>query len=127
MQIPRKSNPTDDIIDDISRSIYRWNNLYPLDRWYRNKFNIRFNSPEHKDIDIADIRLAYEEEMLYKQVDREHYAAPSPIYVPRTGTWLEKQPDQSEVTLEESNDIYEGLDLNEIEGDPDIITVNVKS
>lgn len=47
-----------------------WNNKFPLDRWLRKKYNIRFNSPEHRDTNLIDALFEYKEEKLYSQAQK---------------------------------------------------------
>jgi len=55
-------------IEDLKRYIYWWNNKYPFDRWWREKYNIPFNSKKHKQASPIDQRLEYEEERLFKEL-----------------------------------------------------------
>jgi len=50
--------------------VYQWNLNFPLDRWYRSKYNISFNSPLHREISIIDIRHEWNEYLLYKEINR---------------------------------------------------------
>ena len=120
------NNPPQDIISDIRSSIRRWNILYPLDKWYRNKYDIRFNSEEHLSIDIMDIRMEYEEEFLYREAAYEEFVKSERYYNPGTGQWLSKQQAEKDLTNQEIDDIYQSVDLSKLDGDDDTIKINME-
>jgi len=119
----KKKPQFNELIDSVQVEVRRWNALYPLDRWYRKKFNIPFNSEQHQNLDVLDIRFAFEEHVLYREVDAYNDLPKDEFYTPRTGNWLRKQEEQAS-TDQEIRDIYDAVDLSKIDGDPDIITVN---
>jgi hypothetical protein len=51
--------------------VLRWNVTYPLDRWLRKKYNIRFNSKEHRETNLVDAYFEYIEEKTYNQLEKE--------------------------------------------------------
>ena len=51
--------------------IIRWNNLFPLDKWYREKYKIAFNSKEHREISQIDIYFEWREDALFKKYIEE--------------------------------------------------------
>ena len=57
--------PPDKTAGEILRElIWSFALNYKLDLWYRTKYNIRFNSPEHRALTLIDMRIAYEDEQL---------------------------------------------------------------
>jgi hypothetical protein len=52
---------------DAKSFLFWWNNSFPLDYWYRKKFNLRFNSPEHRATSFVDMWLEKQEEHEMKQ------------------------------------------------------------
>lgn len=45
-----------------------WNVTFPLDKWYREKYNLRFNSEEHRSVNPIDIYLEWVEDELHKEL-----------------------------------------------------------
>lgn len=39
-----------------------WNAKYPLDFWFRKKYNIRYNSQKHREANFIDVYFEYQEE-----------------------------------------------------------------
>jgi hypothetical protein len=54
-----------------SEFIIHWNRTFPMDYWYRNKFSLRFNSKEHREIEIFDIYLEFKEDKFYNKFREE--------------------------------------------------------
>jgi hypothetical protein len=54
--------------DAIKRFLISWNTRFRFDRVYRKKYNIRFNSKEHREINQIDIFLELQEERLFKNM-----------------------------------------------------------
>ena len=80
-------------IKDIDNFIYDWNNNYPIDRWYRQKYNIAFGSPEHRVLSFIDMYIEWKEEQIFNEFLRE---GDKEEYTP--GDWLSKK----EVSADES-------------------------
>lgn len=40
---------------NIQEFIERWNRQIPIDKWYRKKYKIPFNSPTHRAVCLADM------------------------------------------------------------------------
>lgn len=51
----------------IKSFIIRWNNEYPLDKAFREKYKIPFNSPQHREINQMDILYEFYEDSLIKE------------------------------------------------------------
>jgi hypothetical protein len=73
----------------LEQGIISWNKQWEFDYWYREKFGIAFNSPEHRKLTPIDIKLTFIEEKLMvrgrgkylsREKDKEVYE--------RTGRWL---------------------------------------
>lgn len=48
--------------------VIKWNNMFPLDNWFRRKYNIPFNSKEHRESNQIDILFEYIEYIEYKKI-----------------------------------------------------------
>lgn len=93
--------------------VYRWNLDFPLDRWYRSKYNIAFNSPTHREISVLDIRYEWEEYKLYKEINK-----PREEYNPKGNFFLKEElfKEQQEITedrIKEWVDEFKEMDLSQ--------------
>ena len=59
-------------LEDFERMIYEWNKINPIDRYYRNKHGIRFNSPEHRICNFIDMAFEYYEDCLFMEEKKEY-------------------------------------------------------
>lgn len=50
--------------------VKKWNLLFPLDRWYRKKYNIPFNSSKHRVLSFIDMYFEYYEYYIYEYKPR---------------------------------------------------------
>ncbi len=57
--------------DKLRDFIVTWNNNFPLDRVYRRKYNIPFNSQQHKNLCQIDVLLDLLEDDLFKDYYQE--------------------------------------------------------
>ena len=70
---------------DYNQYILDWNNRFPVDRWWRNKYNIPFMSKAHQEISFLDQLFEYREDKVFKDI------VESFKYKPNKGDWLKKQ------------------------------------
>lgn len=81
--------------ESIKSSIIEWNNRFPIDRWWRKKYNIAFNSSTHRESSFLDQLLDYEEDKLFEEFFNKEK------YVPNSGDWI-KKPDLTKVNISDS-------------------------
>lgn len=74
------------MLDSFEREIIEWNNRFPVDRWWRNKYNIPFGSPAHRKSNFLDQLFEYREDKLFNR-----YNKITSQYVPGKGDWLIRQ------------------------------------
>lgn len=55
----------------MREEIVVWSNKFPLDRWWRLKYNIPYNSFEHREISQVDIFFEWYEEQLFIELEQE--------------------------------------------------------
>lgn len=91
--------------------IYKWNINYPIDRWWRDKYRIAFNSPAHRDMCFIDMRLEFEEDQIYKELNNRKQE-----YTPGEGDWLRKRKEQH-ISQKEIEYLYDKIDLENIKID----------
>lgn len=90
--------------------IVRWNNDNPLDKKFRDKYKIAFNSPQHRESNQLDILLEHIEDQLFSEHDKaiEHRIIKDKQY--EKGLWLE----EVKMTEEESQDLFDKIDIFKI-------------
>lgn len=88
-----------------------WNNKYPLDREYRKKFNIPFNSPEHRKVRQLDIYLNWLEDHLYDTAIEAVKDQISKEQDYKKGIWIREAKLEDEAAIE----LFDQLDINKIE------------
>jgi hypothetical protein len=85
--------------------VIRWNISFPIDLWFRKKYNIPFNSPAHNESDFIDQLFEFiEHQMLQEDVQKKE------IYQPGKRNWL-KQKKYSEKEMQE---IFDNIDLDKL-------------
>lgn len=55
-----------DVTKDLRTFIINWNNTFPLDRWWRDKYKIPFGSSAHLEANQIDIFIEYIEQKAYE-------------------------------------------------------------
>ena len=105
--------PKRTIKDDIIHFIFRWHE-FPLDYWWRKKYNIPFGSLKHREMNFIDIFIEYQEGVLLKQTQDEYEQEQSEledeaISLPSSNTEIVKMTEQ------EIDDDYENLELSEFD------------
>lgn len=120
-------------LTELQKFVKDWNVQYPIDWWWRNKFNIPFGSTQHINANMIDMRFAYEEEVMYKALhkkwsekdsdeDKEHKSAE---YKPGFGNWIDTSKKFVEATRKEVDDIdITNIDLDSFLDDGSITIPN---
>lgn len=90
-----------------------WNSTYPIDYWWRNKYQIPFGSEAHRSQGILDMRIEYEEERLV--AERALKSEEKSKYSPGRGDWLSRQEDTVELTTAQASDVFEELDIAKLQ------------
>lgn len=96
--------------NNIDRNlIYRWNNQFPLDHWYREKYKLRFNSKEHREISFEDIIFEYIEDRSYNKIRIPN------SYIPNEGNFIKEieKEEESKITMEEFLEEAKSIDLSQ--------------
>jgi hypothetical protein len=95
--------------EDIKEFIYEWNTNYPVDRWWRKKYNIAFNSPAHRVSNFIDQLIDYYEDNIFtgllkkEKEEEDNIFYKSDKYIPGSGNWLRSQ--------EISDEAFKNIDL----------------
>jgi len=97
-------------IGNIKSFIVQWNNTFYLDSWYRKKYNIPFNSTEHRNASFIDIHFEYQEEkMIQEYLDTKDSKEKEKSLYETQGIFLRKK----ELSKEEIVDIFDDIDLSQ--------------
>lgn len=75
--------------DEIDRFIIKWNNNFPIDRWWRQKHNIAFMSPEHRQVSFIHQLIEFREDVLYNKTSSKKDNN-NEEYIPNIGNWLKR-------------------------------------
>lgn len=90
---------------DVDDFVRLWNISLPIDKWYRNKYNLRFNSEEHRSLSFEDILFEFREDIiLHKKVKNDSYK-------PNVGDFI-KEAEKKKVTKEDFLKECENIDLS---------------
>lgn len=87
----QQSNKVENVIQikpnlkGVKDEIYKWNSLYPLDKWWRDKYKISYNSDEHRNSCLLDIAQEYQEQKIFNKM-YEDFSEPD--Y--KKGNWIDE-------------------------------------
>lgn len=59
---------------NIQEYVEGWNKRFPMDRWYRRRYNIPFGSPSHKSLSFIDMYFDFYEYFKYEMERRKQKA-----------------------------------------------------
>lgn len=99
--------------------VIKWNNENPLDKKFREKYNIAFNSPEHRQTNQLDILFEYVEDKVfeeYKQTIEDRVKKESQY---KEGKWIEEK----QLTNEESQTLFDRIDISQINSEDSQIQI----
>ena len=92
-----------DRFTDIKTFAIWWNNSFILDYWYRQKYNIPFNSKQHRKTEPFDIIMEWNEGQIATIIRNQEVMKKAKKQYEQTGRWLEDK------TQELSEDFYDSL------------------
>lgn len=96
--------------EEFKNFVYKWNTLLPIDKWYRSKYKLKFNSKEHREISLLSMLFEFEEEKAYREIDNICK------YVPNEGNFLKKRKtEEKKLTMEDVKKEFEQLDLSQFD------------
>lgn len=94
-----------EISNKIKRFILNWDARFPIDRWWRQKYNVPFNSPTHREFNFIDMYIEFVEDRMVKEMLRED------VYIPGTGNFLKER----EISQEEYIENMSKIDLSQFD------------
>ena len=91
-----------------------WNQRYPIDKWWREKYNVPFGSKRHRAQSMIDMRLEFEEDLIFAEAEAEQLnkLRAKSKYVPGEGVWLKRikrRPSQADIERD-----FDNLDIDRI-------------
>lgn len=91
--------------NNIRRQVIVWNNRFPLDRWWRKKYNIAYLSNDHRESTFFCHCFEYFEEKVFEEyfAEQDKEKTDADIYLPMTGDWWRGKKDK----LEEIDDWFD--------------------
>jgi hypothetical protein len=57
--------------EELNDFIIRWNNKFPIDRWWREKYKVPFGSEQHKSMNFIMMFIDYEENEMFHKIERD--------------------------------------------------------
>lgn len=78
---------------ELKDLVYSWNKNYPFDYFWRKKYNIAFNSSQHRSMSLIDIKLdLLEDEIIKEAVELVGKRKDNFENYKITGKWLNNKP-----------------------------------
>lgn len=100
-------------IDKIQKFVLWWNSTYPIDYWWRQKYNIPFGSEAHKAQNILDMRIEFEEDLLV--AEQRLSSVKKDKYSPGRGNWLNAKQEIETISQKRAEDIFDELDITALQ------------
>jgi len=94
--------------------VQEWNLRFPIDRWWRERHEVAFNSPEHRAISFFDMRFEFEEELMFRRRDRiNRYKLNSGDFMDMESMQEMEQNMSEEARLKMYKEEFDNLDLSQ--------------
>ena len=97
---------------DWKKFIIQWNNEHPLDKKFREKYNIPFNSPQHRQISQLDIYLEYLEDVAYAEYEQKIEQSIEDQKALEKGEWI--QPMTQQEIDKEAEDLFDKINISSL-------------
>ena len=97
---------------ELEQAVVSWNNRFPLDRWWRNKHEVAFMSPVHRESSFLYQLFEFEEEKLFSKVV-ETGSFNEVKYIPGSGDIFRTPATMEDFTKEAQREICEMLKMEE--------------
>lgn len=92
---------------NLKTFVINWNNSFPLDRWFREKYNIPFNSKKHQKASQADILIEYIEELMHDEYDDKYKQKIENDKLLEKGEWIK----EARVSEEDLDEAFDKIDI----------------
>lgn len=88
--------------------LYWWNSKFPHDRKYRLKYNIGFNSPQHRELNPIDIYMDIAEDHLFETLTEEIKTDRKNTELYKKGIWITQREEHSK----ELEDMFDNIPID---------------
>ena len=103
---------------DIINFVRSWNARYPIDFWWRKKHKIPFNSNIHKEQNLLDMRVEFEEDKMYEKLLLEDIKEKEVSkYKAGNGIRFKKDAENANISKQEMEDIFDNINIDDIKED----------
>jgi len=106
-------------IGELRAFVTKWNVDFPIDRWWRLKHNVAFNSSAHREVSFLDMRFEFEEDKLFEDLKASMKIKP---YVLNSGNYMDfekRNPIDTrteEEKIQDFKDEFLNTDLSQFDG-----------
>jgi hypothetical protein len=102
--------------------LLNWNQKFPLDRWYRKKYNISFNSIQHRSVSYIDIFYEWlEDELVQHYTNKAEKENEKISQYKKTGRWLRTA--EENINQEEFVKKFDDLDISAFNEPNDTVSI----
>lgn len=93
-------------IGKLESFILEWNIDFPVDRWWREKHKVAFNSASHREVSFLDMYWEFYEDSLYQKMISQKEKKDKDPYIPGFHDFLfESQKENNQLSEEEFDKI----------------------
>ena len=96
--------------EELTTCVVSWNARFPMDRWWRKKYNVPFMSPTHRESSFIAQLIEFEEDKMFEKMFHTDKEA-SEKYVPGVGDLFKTPGTLEDFTKEAEREIEEMLKL----------------
>lgn len=96
-------------IKNFESFILEWNIENPVDRWWRSKHGIAFNSSLHREISFIDMYMEFYEDTLYEKVKKRKKLEEESPYIPNRGDIL--YPKEAQTPSQMSDEEFDSIEI----------------
>ena len=108
MKLKTMQNQKNNLRNEVKQFIIRWNQEFPIDRWWRKKHGIAFGSSQHKEVDFIQMFLEYEEDTMIRALSKSKSEEASEFSV----------SEGDRITSEVLDDDFDNLNLEDYNDKP---------
>jgi hypothetical protein len=104
----------------LRQQLVEWNLLFRYDRQYRKKYNIAFNSPQHRETNQIDIYLEFLEEKMITQAHERFLKQEQDLQTYKEKGLLFREYSEEEMQQlspeeqKEQDDIFDSIDYSKL-------------
>ena len=96
--------------NNLQEFVEKWNKAIPIDKWYRQKYNIPFGSAAHKNINLADMFFEFYEFIIVKFKVKTEEEEQEP-YVRGEGNFMKS----TTYTKKDIDQLFDELDIDSMD------------